>query len=66
MTLAEIGVNSLAIYPEIGLVIFLGVFAAVTVRALRRPRGEMRACSRLPLDETTTGTDDTKESRRGV
>ncbi len=64
--LAELDVNSLAIYPELGLLVFLGVFVAVTIRALRKPRGEVQGCARMPLDETTTCVDDTKQERRGV
>ncbi|VAX38994.1 hypothetical protein MNBD_PLANCTO03-930 [hydrothermal vent metagenome] len=63
MTLAETGVNSLSIYPELGLLLFFGVFVAITVQALRRPRKEVEGCARLPLDETTTGVDDTKQER---
>ncbi|MCA9281217.1 MAG: hypothetical protein H6812_06280 [Phycisphaeraceae bacterium] len=42
----------LSIYPEVALVIFLGVFAMVSVRALRRgTSGEARYASRIPLDD---------------
>jgi len=64
--LAELGVNGLSIYPQAGLILFLGVFLAVSARALRCPRDEARRCARMPLDETTTSVDDTKQVRRGV
>jgi hypothetical protein len=60
---ASLEVNSLAIYPELGLLIFFGVFIAVSIRALRKPRSEISTCARLPLDETTPGVDDTKQER---
>lgn len=39
---------------EIALLIFLGVFIAVAVRALTRQRSEMDSASRLPLEEGAT------------
>jgi hypothetical protein len=42
----------LAVYPQIALVLFLGVFAAVSIRTLRRGSAdELRRGSRLPLEE---------------
>ncbi len=35
----------------ISLVIFLGVFVAVTIRALTRSKKEIDAASKLPLEE---------------
>ncbi len=49
--LGSIDVNGLSVFAEAGLVIFLAVFAAVTVRAIRAPRGEMSSCARLPLED---------------
>jgi cbb3-type cytochrome oxidase subunit 3 len=66
MTLAGIGVNELAIFPELGLVLFFVVFTAVTVRALRHPQREMNSCANLPLDDATTSVDDTTQEPRGV
>ena len=64
--LAEIGVNDLSIFPELGLILFFAVFVAVSVRAIRKPSGEVNACARMPLDETTPGVDDTKQEPRGA
>lgn len=50
MTLAEISGNSLSLYPQIGLIVFLAVFVAVTVRALRRPRDEVSRWAGIPLE----------------
>jgi cbb3-type cytochrome oxidase subunit 3 len=38
-------------YASIGLVIFFGVFIAVSLRALTQPRQNVSAWSRLPLAE---------------
>lgn len=59
MMLAEFGVNSLSLFPKVSLFLFLGVFVAITVRALRRPKSEMKGCAMLPLDETMPDVDDT-------
>lgn len=45
----------LTVYPIVGLVIFLTVFTAVTVRALRARQGEMDHCASLPLDDGAGG-----------
>ena len=63
--LAQLGVNDLSIYPELGLILFFAVFVAVSIRAIRKPKGEVNTCARMPLDETTTGVDDTKQEPRG-
>jgi hypothetical protein len=52
--LASIDVNNLSVFAEAGLVIFLAVFVAVTLRAVRAPRQEMTSCARMPLDEPDT------------
>lgn len=39
----------LTFYPQVGLVIFLGVFAGVCVSLLARP-GRFEKCGELPLD----------------
>ena len=45
----------LATYPQIALVIFLGVFAAVSWRALRkRHTAEYAEAARLPLEDSPT------------
>lgn len=55
MTLAEISRNGLSLFPQIGLVIFLVVFAAVTVRALRRSRNEVSRWAGIPLEDDAAG-----------
>ena len=45
----------LTIFPQIALVIFLGVFAAVVGRALSRSRrAELEHAASLPLDDGPT------------
>lgn len=61
--LASLGINSLAIFPEVGLLVFLAIWVGVAIRALRKPGSEIEACARLPLDETCIGADDTKQER---
>ncbi len=39
---------------QIALLIFLGVFVAVSIRALTRSKKEMNAASHLPLEEGST------------
>ncbi len=39
------------LFSEISLVIFLGVFVAISVRAFTRSKQEMNAASNLPLEE---------------
>ncbi len=53
MTLLALTVNDLSIYPKVGLVVFFVVFIAVTVRALRTPRNQVRHLANLPLDDDT-------------
>jgi cbb3-type cytochrome oxidase subunit 3 len=53
MRLSDImsGAN-LAVFPEIGLVIFLLVFSAVTIRVFSRRRPEeFRRCAAIVLDD---------------
>jgi hypothetical protein len=40
-------------FAEVGLVIFFGVFVAITVRTLSRSRSEVQDWSRLPLEDDT-------------
>ena len=48
---------NLAVYPEIGLLIFLAVFAAIAVRVYRRSRGEEYArWAAMPLDDGAAAT----------
>jgi hypothetical protein len=42
--------SPLLIFPLIALLLFLGVFVAVTVRALRSSPSKYDAISRLPLE----------------
>jgi cbb3-type cytochrome oxidase subunit 3 len=42
----------LATYAELALVLFLGVFVAVTVRLFRTKEGEHLRAARIPLDDT--------------
>jgi cbb3-type cytochrome oxidase subunit 3 len=49
------GNMDLTTYPIIGLVIFLTVFVAVSVRAVsRRHTGEYRRAAAMPLDDGTS------------
>ncbi len=41
----------LTFFPIVGLLIFLAVFVAVSVRAVRTPRGLARAWAALPLED---------------
>ncbi|MFY7922989.1 MAG: cbb3-type cytochrome oxidase subunit 3 [Gemmatimonas sp.] len=42
----------LSFYTEVALVLFLGVFIAITIRTfLPSRRGELEAASRLPLED---------------
>jgi hypothetical protein len=65
--LGFIDVNGLSVFAEAGLVIFLIVFVAVTVRAIRTPRGDIRGFANLPLDgagsETVGQAGDTNQGR---
>lgn len=63
LPIASLKVNSLAIYPELGLLIFFGVWIAVSIRAVRKPGREIDTCARLPLDETPAVADDTNLER---
>lgn len=65
MTLGEISHNSLSIYPQLGLIVFLAVFVAVTVRALRRPRADIDRWAHLPLEERGGERSGTTESGGG-
>lgn len=38
-------------FAEVGLVIFFGVFVAVSVRTFTRSRSEIRSWSQLPLED---------------
>ena len=55
MSLSDIiGNMNLATFPQAAMLLFLLVFAAVTVRVLRRPRSDMRACAEIPLEDNGT------------
>lgn len=49
---------NMTVYPIVGLIIFLAVFTAVAIRALRISKDESSRCAALPLedgdDETNT------------
>lgn len=48
----------LAFYPQVGLVLFLGIFTAVVVYVLRGGKdGTFEAARRLPLDEPPRASD---------
>lgn len=48
---------------EVGLLIFLAVFVAVTVRAMRTSRREIGSWARLPLEDPAPGqAEQAKES----
>lgn len=57
MRLSDVmGSAGLAIYPEIGLVIFLIVFAAITVRVFaRKNRESLKQQASIVLDEEKNG-----------
>lgn len=44
------------VYPTVGLVAFVAVFAAIAVRTLRQPKDTAQAHGRLPLEDGTTGS----------
>lgn len=46
-----VGASGLAIFAEVGLVIFLLVFVVAVVRIWRRPKADYDAIARIPLDE---------------
>ena len=46
----------LALYPQIALVIFLAVFAAIVVRTWRQPRGEVNYLAHLPIADDASET----------
>lgn len=51
-----IGSLDLSTFPQIALVIFLGVFAAICVRMVRCTTSEqMKAASMMPLDRDECG-----------
>jgi cbb3-type cytochrome oxidase subunit 3 len=60
-------IESVAVYPIIGLVIFVAAFAYVIVHVWRMKRGEIEHASRLPLDEGAgrASTIDRAEDRQG-
>lgn len=41
--------GDLSIYPQISLVIFLGIFAVAVLRVARQPRHELDRMARLPI-----------------
>jgi cbb3-type cytochrome oxidase subunit 3 len=52
----------LSVYTEVALVLFLGVFIAITIRTfLPSRRTELDAAARLPLEDDTVLTPRAKE-----
>jgi hypothetical protein len=52
MSLSDvIGHLDLAVWPKMALVLFVAVFVAVTVKALRGPQTELDRAAHLPIDE---------------
>ena len=51
MNLTDLFSRGATTLPQIALVIFLVVFAAIVVRTVRRPASEVRRQARLPLGE---------------
>lgn len=66
MSLSELMSSmDLAFYPQVALVIFLLVFAAVTWRVFtRRSREESHACAMIPLDDGLPRRADDPAARR--
>ncbi|MCB9845211.1 MAG: hypothetical protein H6811_04400 [Phycisphaeraceae bacterium] len=56
MRLSDVmGGAGLAIFPEIALVLFLVVFALVSLRTVRQPRATREDLARLPLADDAVG-----------
>lgn len=47
--------SGLAIFAEVGLIVFLAVFVIAAVRVLRRPQADYDALARMPLDDESAG-----------
>lgn len=57
MSLSELVSSAgLAFFPQVAMIIFLGVFAAVVVRLYASRDRNLEACGRLPLDEAPEAT----------
>lgn len=41
----------LAVFPQIGLILFLAIFAAAMWRVARKSGSEMRRCAFIPLED---------------
>lgn len=50
-----VGSMDMALFPIIGLVIFLGLFGVLIVRALMSDPGEGRRAAGIPLDDGEAG-----------
>lgn len=56
MRLTDIMSNlDLSVFPQVALVLFLGVFVAVSVAALRRKGSQTRRLASLPLEDDGPG-----------
>ena len=53
----------MTVYPVLGLLIFLGVFIAVAVRAARSKQSEMDYNAMLPLEDAAVADDDGRAGR---
>jgi len=54
MSLSEIMSSmDLAVWPQIGLILFLAAFLAIVVRVLRRKRPDLDQIAALPLADDT-------------
>ncbi|MCP9874707.1 cbb3-type cytochrome c oxidase subunit 3 [Synechococcus sp. Cruz CV-v-12] len=55
-----IGMVDIAVYPQVALVIFLGVFAAIAVRAYSRAaKSEFDRAASLPLEDDSAAAEPT-------
>jgi hypothetical protein len=50
--------SPLLLYPLVGLVIFIMIFAAAAIRAWRHPTQVLDARSRMPLDDGLPASDE--------
>ena len=46
----------LAVFPQIGLILFLTIFAAAMWRVARKSGAEMRECASIPLEDDVVTT----------
>ena len=58
------GANELLLMPLIAFILFIGIFALVTVRALRADRQDIELMAGLPLADDVVGVSSADENRR--